>query len=117
MGVEDFSYEERGGEPGDLYYSLKLREFKDISPRRLAINGGKIEKMVAARANSNSIKKQKRYTVQVGDTLWLVARKMYGDGARYHEIYDANQNRIDAANLATGQPGLTIRPGQMLVIP
>jgi hypothetical protein len=31
MGVETFDYEERAGEPGDFYYSIKLSEWKDYS--------------------------------------------------------------------------------------
>ena len=34
MGVETFDYEERSGELGDFYYSIKLSEWKDYSPRR-----------------------------------------------------------------------------------
>lgn len=34
MGIESFDYEERSGELGDLYYSIKLSEWKDYSPRR-----------------------------------------------------------------------------------
>jgi len=33
MGIESFDYEERSGELGDLYYSIKLSEWKDYSPR------------------------------------------------------------------------------------
>ena len=29
MGVETFDYEERAGEVGDIYYSIKLSEWKD----------------------------------------------------------------------------------------
>lgn len=32
MGVETFDYEERAGELGDFYYSIKLSEWKDYSP-------------------------------------------------------------------------------------
>ena len=37
MGVETFDYEERSGELGDFYYSIKLSEWKDYSPRRIAL--------------------------------------------------------------------------------
>lgn len=38
MGVEDFSYDERFGAVGDIYYSIKLSEWKDYSPRRLILS-------------------------------------------------------------------------------
>ena len=37
MGVETFDYEERAGELGDFYYSIKLSEWKDYSPRRIVL--------------------------------------------------------------------------------
>lgn len=37
MGVETFDYEERSGELGDFYYSIKLSEWKDYSPRRIVL--------------------------------------------------------------------------------
>jgi len=30
------------------------------------------------------------YIIEDGDTLWLIADKLYGDGERWQEIYDAN---------------------------
>ncbi len=35
-----------------------------------------------------------RYTVQPGDTLSHIALRVYGDGARWREIYEANKARI-----------------------
>lgn len=31
--VEDFSYEERGGETGDFFYTIKLKEYRDYKPQ------------------------------------------------------------------------------------
>ena len=47
------------------------------------------------------------YIVQKGDTLWGIANKYYGNGARYHEI--AKANNITNPDL--------IYPGQKLLIP
>lgn len=49
------------------------------------------------------------YHVRSGDTLWAIARSIYGDPSRWRRIYDANRDRIDAPAL--------IRPGQQLFIP
>lgn len=49
------------------------------------------------------------YTVTYGDTLWKVAEKMYGDGADYMRIFDANRNLLEDPD--------RIFPGQELVIP
>ena len=47
------------------------------------------------------------YTVQKGDSLWAIAQKNYGSGAKYKEI--AEKNGISNPNL--------IYPGQVLTIP
>lgn len=39
------------------------------------------------------------YTVQEGDSLWRIARRLYGDGFRYLELYEANQDTIGNENI------------------
>ncbi|MFM7269464.1 MAG: peptidoglycan-binding protein LysM [Cyanobium sp.] len=47
--------------------------------------------------------------VQSGDTLWGIAERAYGNGARYQEIFAANREVIEDPDL--------IFPGQKLRIP
>jgi nucleoid-associated protein YgaU len=54
------------------------------------------------------------YTVKSGDTLWELAEGVYGNGADWVKILDANSNSVDF--LEGGQQAL-IFPGQVLVIP
>ena len=49
------------------------------------------------------------HTVAPGDTLWAVAEKVYGDGSRYTEIFEANKPMLKDADL--------IFPGQVLRCP
>ncbi|GEM_PF-2572553 len=49
------------------------------------------------------------YTVQPGNSLWLIATGRYGDGLRYHQIFSANKDQIRNPDL--------IYPGQVLAIP
>lgn len=42
------------------------------------------------------------YTVRSGDTLWAIAQRLLGDGARYPELAKLN-NLKDASSLASGQ--------------
>lgn len=37
----------------------------------------------------------KEYTVKRGDTLWSIAKKYLGDGARYKEIRELNNLKSD----------------------
>ena len=49
------------------------------------------------------------HTVEKGDTLWAVAEKTLGKGARYQEIFEANKPMLDDPD--------KIYPGQVLRIP
>lgn len=52
------------------------------------------------------------YTVQPGDSLWLIAEQAYGDGTKWQWIYDLPQNH----KVIGDNPDL-IQPGQKLFIP
>ena len=49
------------------------------------------------------------YTVKSGDSLSKIAKHFYGDGSKWHQIYEANQDKIKNPDL--------IHPGQELTIP
>ena len=49
------------------------------------------------------------HTVEKGDTLWAIAAKTLGNGARYEEIFEANKPMLSHPD--------KIYPGQMLRIP
>ena len=67
----------------------------------------KKQKKVASTPKASSAKRT--YTVKRGDCLWNIAKRFYGNGAKYTKIYDANTNKIANPNL--------IYPGQIFVIP
>jgi nucleoid-associated protein YgaU len=50
-----------------------------------------------------------RVVVQPGNSLWRIARRLYGEGPRYTVIYQANQQQIRNPDL--------IYPGQIFAIP
>ncbi|MDQ4678241.1 LysM peptidoglycan-binding domain-containing protein, partial [Stenotrophomonas maltophilia group sp. RNC7] len=47
--------------------------------------------------------------VKSGDSLWAIAKKYYGNGAKWPKIHAANKDKVKNPNL--------IYPGQKLVIP
>ena len=49
------------------------------------------------------------HTVEKGDTLWAIAQKSYGDGAKYKLIFEANRPMLSHPD--------KIYPGQVLRIP
>lgn len=52
---------------------------------------------------------QQTYTVESGDSLSLIAKKVWGDMSRWKEIYEANKDKISDPNV--------IQVGWVLVIP
>lgn len=109
--IENFQYSEEGGDPGTYQYSITLKEYREITVRQVKVN---IPKATATVQKSeprvdNTVTPQ-TYTVKSGDCLWNIAKKFYGNGAKYTTIYNANKGVIG------GNPNL-IYPGQVLTIP
>ncbi|HUQ19296.1 MAG TPA: LysM peptidoglycan-binding domain-containing protein [Gemmatimonadaceae bacterium] len=49
------------------------------------------------------------YTVKSGDSLSKIAKHVYGDGSKWHRIYEANRDKIKNPDM--------IQPGWELTIP
>ncbi len=62
-----------------------------------------------ASAGSDGGWTSKTYTVESGDTLSAIAKKMYGDAGKYHQIFEANKPMLKDPD--------HIYPGQVLRIP
>jgi nucleoid-associated protein YgaU len=109
--IEEFTYSEEGGDPGTYQYSIKLKEYREITVRRVKVNIPKATATVKKETpRVNNSAQPKTYTVKSGDCLWNIAKKFYGNGAQYTKIYNANKGVIG------GNPNL-IYPGQVLTIP
>src|SRR3546814_12473707 len=68
--------------------------------------------MPFSRARSEDIQfdaQGKSVVVQPGNSLWRLARHIYGEGLRYTDIYKANQTQIRDPDL--------IYPGQIFSVP
>lgn len=114
VSIDSLEYEERGGEPGDIYYRITLKEWKAYGASVVSVktSGGVRVKRSGAPAAAS----EQSHTVVKGDCLWAIAQKYYGDGSRWTEIYEKNKSVIDAGNKGTGNPSATIYPGQKFVL-
>lgn len=106
---------EKSGEEGDKYFSIELTEYKEFSSK-IIVKDTEKKDTNKNKAQTKSEKKErknpnkpKEYIVKKGDSLWYIAKKMYGDGRKYTVIANANKKIIKNPNL--------IYPGQRLVIP
>lgn len=105
--IRSFQYAEKGGEPGDIYFTLSLKEFKFVTFRTVDSSSGLVSGTVerpSQRVPPTS------YVVQSGDFLWQISHKTLGNGDRWREIYDLNVDTI-------GPDPDVIQPGMTLVIP
>lgn len=110
--IESFSYSEVGGDVGTYSYSITLKEYREITVRKITVDT--TTKKATVKNNTQRVdntQKPKTYTVVSGDCLWNIAKKFYGDGSKYTKIYEANKTMI-----GTGNPNL-IYAGQVLTIP
>lgn len=88
-------------------FGKSLKTSTSTTKKKTAPKTTKKEKKVTSTPKASSAKRT--YTVKRGDCLWNIAKKFYGNGAKYTKIYDANTNKIANPNL--------IYPGQVFVIP
>ena len=118
--IEKFSYYEQGGDIGTIHYSITLKEYREVTMRKV-----KVERVVTPTATETvaSVDKTPQrvdnttppqtYTVKSGDCLWAIAQKYWGDGSRWEELYYANTSVIDPHKGGHQM----IWPGDVLTIP
>lgn len=109
------------GAYGNVEYSITFVQKKPLqiyTTNELKI--AKFEKKTRPRAD-NSSSSGGTYTVVSGDTLWEIASKKMGSGAKWTQIYDANASTIEAEAKKHGKSssdhGHWIWPGEVLTIP
>lgn len=105
--IRNFNWEEIAGTGGDIEYTLELKQYATISTQE------KITSVVPpakVRPSSNNKVVTKFHTVKQNESLWIIAKKYYGQGSSWSKIYEANKMVIGA------NPNL-LKPGQTLVIP
>lgn len=109
MVISDFETSMRGGEPGDVYYSITLQSWREQTIRIEDLNTKPKAKTTTPRPGAPT-GGRRTHVVKKGDTLQLIALRYYRSTSKWKTIYEANR-RVIGSN-----PNL-IKPGQSLVIP
>jgi hypothetical protein len=95
MVIENLTYGEEGGSR-DVKYELQLREYRTHKLKPTTEG----QKVVAATKDEKQSRKDQVapggiYVVKAGDSLWKIARLVYGDGSKYKEIMTKNKLKSD----------------------
>ncbi|MGG6314107.1 LysM peptidoglycan-binding domain-containing protein [Paenibacillus macerans] len=98
----------RGGEPGDVYFDLTARTWREMKLHTNTAAGAAAASGKTSRPDTK--KPAKTYVVKDGDSLSKIAKLELGDSSKWQQIYGANQKTI-------GKDPNRIKPGQKLVMP
>ena len=97
---------------GGCSFTMELTEIR-IAKSPLVVKKTTTKKQVTTKSTKTSKTTtkttNKKYTVKRGDTLWAIAKKYYGSGAKYTLIVNANKSKIKNPN--------RINVGWVLTIP
>lgn len=95
----------------DCFYTIELTEYRQIAVYTEAEwRSGAAQAQAGAAPVRPPKPAPATYTVQAGDSLWVIARRFLGSGARWREIWELNRPVI-------GPDPNRIYPGQVLRLP
>lgn len=117
--LEDYNATPAGGF-GDLEYDISLTEEVTItisSTTEAAAGSASSQDQQTKRAAEETTS----YTIKSGDTLWQIAEKHLGSGAKWEAIYEANREILESTAKKYGKSssdnGWWIYPGVSIKIP
>ena len=114
--IDSYSATPSGGF-GDLEYSVTFIEDRDIVIKK--------KKNTLTKNSTSSTKRPAKkttsYTIKRGDTLWGIAQRFLGSGAKWPSIYSLNktiiENTAKKRGLSSSNNGWWIFPGVTIQIP
>lgn len=92
--IESFTWKESGGSPGDLEYSITLKEYMFYKARKVELKTDPVTQKTTI-VKSPPPREDDRirpltYTMVPGDSLISISKKLLGTSARYREIQHLN---------------------------
>jgi len=87
--IKSLEITETAGEEGDKLFKFEITEYAEYGYKKVVK-----KKTKKKTSNKKNTKAKTTYTVKTGDTLYLIAKKIYGDGAKASKIQNANKDKI-----------------------
>lgn len=102
VALEDYQITEDANSDGfDLLAAITLRQYRLYGAKTVQVDNG--QATIETKRDASNAPSAKTHTVVYGDTLWALAKKHLGSGARYPEIVAANPGVIiDPNNVPVG---------------
>ena len=121
VSLEDYSILEDADQYGlDMAVDLTFKQFQPYGTKTYVLSGDTSATEVKQR-DVVLTAGQTSYTLQEGDTLYSVAKKLYGDGSMWTQIYDLNKDVIEEAakkdGLESSSNGNVVYAGTVLKMP
>lgn len=97
VSLESYTLTEDATNGPDMKVSLTLKQYVDYTTKTIQIiqTGETAAVSEETPRDTDDAPKITSYEVQEGDTLWLIAKKVYGDGSEYFRIYQANRELLE----------------------
>lgn len=90
--VTHYEGSEKGGEPGDIYYSITIREWKEVAVRTEAEQKTAKRTDLAAKPKTAKVKLKNQFSLK--EELFKVAKLHYGRGESLKSILNANTSQL-----------------------
>lgn len=87
--IESFSYGD-DDQSGDVYFDLKLKEYIFLEAPTLATADATTTETAKAKEHAD----KKEWKIRYGDTLTGIALSVFGDSAKWKDIYEWNKDLI-----------------------
>lgn len=110
VNFSTYQEDESGNSQRDKYLTLDFRVTRGDGSNDVIIEKQKEESPAPKLKSRPEPPREKTYVVKKGDTLWAIAKRLYGNGTQYTKIYNKNKGVIGS------NPNL-IKPGQKFIIP
>lgn len=113
--LEDYNVVYESGY-GDYKYDIVFEQKRDIK-----IVSSKVQTQNKTTSSATASSSNETYSIKKGDTLWAIAQKKLGSGAKYKSIYNLNKTIIEQTAKKYGKKssdgGHWIYPGTRITIP